>query len=219
MGKARTRAWLASDVGAPARHEDLIGGRDVEAPIGGPVGRRRLRTDRGAAAVEFALVSLVLVPLVLGMIQYGLFFNDSLQTRQATRHAAREGVVWASTISSGDCTTGSDAARLACRALSQVSPVTGKRAVMVKAAGATWTRGTALLVCAVVHSAGDSVGIVPVPHAGMIRSVTAMDIEKDSTSTPGFTDPGGFGTPVVASDSGFASLANDPSGGSWGWCS
>jgi Flp pilus assembly protein TadG len=30
----------------------------------------------GASAVEFALVSVVVFPLLLGMIQYGLLFND-----------------------------------------------------------------------------------------------------------------------------------------------
>ena len=51
--------------------------------------RRRLlalrRGSRGAAAVEFALVVPILFLLVFGIIDYGLYFSNSLATRQATR--------------------------------------------------------------------------------------------------------------------------------------
>lgn len=43
--------------------------------------------DRGAAAVEFALVSVLLLILLFGIIQYGYFFFQST----AAEHAAREG--------------------------------------------------------------------------------------------------------------------------------
>ena len=51
------------------------------------------RRDSGATAVEFALVAPILLLLVFGIIEYGLWFSDSLATRQGVREAARQGVV------------------------------------------------------------------------------------------------------------------------------
>jgi TadE-like protein len=44
-------------------------------------------SDAGAAAVEFALVSVLLFTLLFGIVQYGYFFLQS----SAAEHAAREG--------------------------------------------------------------------------------------------------------------------------------
>lgn len=49
-------------------------------------------SDRGAAAVEFALVLPMLLVLVLGITQFGLTFTQWLQME----HAAREGARWGS---------------------------------------------------------------------------------------------------------------------------
>lgn len=45
--------------------------------------------DRGAAAVEFALILPILVLLVFGIIQYGYFFFQSTAVEAATRDASR----------------------------------------------------------------------------------------------------------------------------------
>jgi Flp pilus assembly protein TadG len=47
----------------------------------------RLRAERGASAVEFALVLPLLVMLVLGIFEFGLAYN----TKITLTHAAREG--------------------------------------------------------------------------------------------------------------------------------
>lgn len=54
------------------------------APQRGP--RRRMRTDRGAAAVEFGLLAVLLFTLLFGIIQFGLW----LWSWQSGGHAARE---------------------------------------------------------------------------------------------------------------------------------
>lgn len=54
--------------------------------------RDGIRDDRGAAAVEFALVSVLLALLLFGMVQFGLVLNQWLQLE----HATREGARWAS---------------------------------------------------------------------------------------------------------------------------
>jgi len=53
---------------------------------------RHLRQDRGASAVEFAIISLVLIMLLTGIIQFGYTFFQYLEIV----HAAREGARWAS---------------------------------------------------------------------------------------------------------------------------
>lgn len=54
--------------------------------------RGRSRRDEGAAAVEFALVSTVLILLLIGIVQFGILFYQWVELT----HAAREGVRWAS---------------------------------------------------------------------------------------------------------------------------
>jgi Flp pilus assembly pilin Flp len=48
--------------------------------------------DRGAAAVEFALVLPILLLLVFGIVQFGITFTQWLEME----HAAREGARWGS---------------------------------------------------------------------------------------------------------------------------
>lgn len=48
---------------------------------------RRVKSDRGASALEFALVIPVLLLLLFGIIEFGVIFQNQL----ALTHAAREG--------------------------------------------------------------------------------------------------------------------------------
>lgn len=52
----------------------------------------RLRGEEGAAAVEFAIVSMLLIMLLVGIIQFAFLFNQW----QQIEHASREGARWAS---------------------------------------------------------------------------------------------------------------------------
>ena len=52
---------------------------------------KRDRSDEGAAAVEFALIAVILFTLLLGIVQFGYLF---FQWNEIT-HAAREGARWA----------------------------------------------------------------------------------------------------------------------------
>ena len=51
--------------------------------------RRAPRSERGASAVEFALVMPILLVLIFGLIQYGLYFWALQGGADATRHGAR----------------------------------------------------------------------------------------------------------------------------------
>lgn len=57
--------------------------------------------DRGAAAVEFALVSLLLFLLLFGIIEFGAYFAQNLALSNGARQGARYGVVPNTSPSSG----------------------------------------------------------------------------------------------------------------------
>src|SRR5262249_12943907 len=46
--------------------------------------------ERGASAVEFALVSVLLLTLVFGILQYGYFFFQQVSNAHAAREGARQ---------------------------------------------------------------------------------------------------------------------------------
>jgi len=52
--------------------------------------RRGWRNERGAVAVEFALVFPILIVVLIGIIEYGSVFNAQLLVTGAAREAARE---------------------------------------------------------------------------------------------------------------------------------
>ena len=164
--------------------------------------RRRLREESGATAVEFALVSVILFPIMFGIMQYGIFFNDSLQARQGIRQATRTAIVQGAPATGCTAPTYTTVyAQVKCSVKAQTNPVTGAVAVMIKVPDTgSWVQGNRLIVCSEVKSAASSVGLLPVPKKGVIRTKTQMSIEVD---TPAVT-----GTPV----------ADTSLSGSWSWC-
>ena len=71
------------------------------------------RSERGAAAVEFALVLPILMTLLLGVIEFGHYFNVQISATHAAREAARSMSV------TGNWTTAEQAARTASPTLNQ----------------------------------------------------------------------------------------------------
>ena len=55
--------------------------------------RRTGRTERGASAVEFALVVPFLILLIIGMVNFGVVLTQQLSLGNAARQAARYAVV------------------------------------------------------------------------------------------------------------------------------
>lgn len=157
---------------------------------------RRTHDERGASAVEFALVAPVLVLLLMGLLQYGLYVRDALDTRQAVREAVRFGA----TAEFGSCGEATDGDDLRCLAHELIAASSDSSWVMVVAPDG-WERGAPLLVCAMVEADG-GFGFVPMPDGGMVSARTQMSIEVD----PG-TDPSGFPTADAA-----------PAGRGWEWC-
>ena len=58
-----------------------------------PDALRRRRGEQGAAAVEFALIAMLMLTLLFGIIQYGLWFWAWQAGGQAAREAARVAAV------------------------------------------------------------------------------------------------------------------------------
>ena len=137
---------------------------------------RRVRgraIDRGAAAVEFALVVLPLLLLVMGILDYGRFFFDSVSLRQGAREAARQAVVQ---MYGASCTTGTVGAKIACSAKAASDITMGAPRVYIPPITSTsGTQGKQLLVCMKSQEAGT--GFVPLPNSGIIRTKTYMSIE------------------------------------------
>lgn len=160
--------------------------------------RVRPRGERGAAAVEFALVFPFLLVIVFGIIDFGLYFNNSINVRQGVREAARQAVV--GQYSSTGCTTGTQMDQLVCSTDKSVGAVAGtaySKVVMP----ATWARGNALVVCSQVKNTGTT-GFVPLPASGYVRSRVQMSIEAD-----------------VPQPTGATTGETLPAGGTWAWCS
>jgi hypothetical protein len=155
--------------------------------------------DRGAAAVEFALVMPVLFLLLFGIIDYGIWFSESLAVRQGVRESARQAVV--QTFDS-TCTAGTDIQKVVCGAKKQIQPFSGVAYAWVVVPSAGWKKGEPLTVCAVVKPDALT-GFLPMPDA--IRSKIRMSIEV-ATPPPTGATPGGAGD-------------TDPTGSNWSWCS
>ncbi len=137
------------------------------------------RAESGAAVVEFALVSVLLFTIMFGILQYGLYFNDALSTRQGVREGVRQGVVRNFVACGGEST---DMGKLKCETKRQIDAVTGTEYVKV-IAPPVWKKTAPLVVCAMVKSDG-AVGLLPMPNGGWITSSTQMSIEQDATPLP-----------------------------------
>lgn len=57
------------------------------------VGRHRARGERGAAAVEFALIVPLLAMIVFGIVDFGWAINRDTMVNNAAREGAREGAL------------------------------------------------------------------------------------------------------------------------------
>jgi len=165
-------------------------------------GRRRRSRDDGTAAVEFAFVLLPLLLIVFGIVNYGLWFNDSLSVRQGVREGARKAVVLKRSTA---CNTswGTTLAAYACGTRAQIVTAGGvSYAKVLYPTSPGWVRGGEVVVCGMVKSINIT-GFVPLPAGGMIKSKTTMSIESAN--------------PVPTGSTSYADTL--PSGvGDWSWC-
>jgi Flp pilus assembly protein TadG len=160
---------------------------------------RRSRDERGASAVELALVLPLLLLVVAAIVDYGMFFDNSLNVRQGVREAARQAVVEAAPTGTCASTEGGFLAQLGCTTRDRVGAIAGE--TYVRTFYTSWSRGSTLTVCSMVRTEGLT-GLVPLPDHGYVRSRTDMSIEV--------TDP------VPAGATSFQDTL--PVGQDWSWC-
>ena len=154
----------------------------------------RRRTVRGAAAVEFALVLPILMVVIFGIVNYGLFFNDSLNARQGVREAARQIAVHNFTLPAGAAASCSVSlgAKIKCITKSSVGALTGPAYVAVKPP-TNWTRGSSITICTVVKPSSIA-RLVPMPSSA--RAMTSMSIEVDDSTLTAATMATNFPSPA-----------------------
>jgi Flp pilus assembly protein TadG len=149
--------------------------------------------DKGAAAVEFALVVPILIVLLCGIIDYGLYFANALGVRSGVSEATRQLIV--SNFSSdcdGFAASGSGAAVTA-KIKDCVGPVAGT--VDVKVKYNQWQPGNNITVCAVVDVQGVT-GLTPMPNDGLVSALVVMPIQQPTAPTsspPNPDNPSWFG--------------------------
>ena len=158
--------------------------------------------DRGAAAVEFALVVPILLAVMFGIVDYGLWFGDSLNVRQGVDEGARRAVV----KDFGTCTGSSESEKTACVVKERIGALGGTVYVQVSVTGpapsntaGNWAKGGELVVCAMVKEEGLT-GLTPMPKDGILRALVHKRVEVTAgSSVPAYSD-----TPPPDSD--------------WAWC-
>lgn len=125
----------------------------------------RRRPERGAAAVEFALVMPILLTLVFGIIQYGWYFYVAEGASGAASNVTRR-------LAVGDCWGGTEALTLA---QSQAFGVTGLDTVPTTLAGAEI--GVTQVSVTVTADADIIGGLLPLPDDGVVTRTVVARLE------------------------------------------
>jgi Flp pilus assembly protein TadG len=130
---------------------------------------RRTRPERGAVAVEFALIFIPFIVLVFGLIQYGWYFYVASTTSGAASNVARR-------LEVGDCWTGSQAEDLA----QLESP-------SIRDGGLTKTPTTltgavpgTTQITVTVNADANIVGFLPMPNGGIVTRTVQARLEDDA---------------------------------------
>lgn len=167
--------------------------------------RLRVRSERGAAMVEFALLVPLLTVLLFGIIEFALVFNDYQSLRQGVREGARQGVVAdlgtdTSCGITGSASSANDATRrLICTTKERVGLDDTTR-VKIVLGTAGYAKDGQLVVCAQRGQQSHTGLFSSLLDHRQIKSRVEMRIEKLSAN------------PIQATEE------TVPSGGSWTWC-
>ncbi|MGV8846220.1 TadE/TadG family type IV pilus assembly protein [Tessaracoccus sp.] len=134
--------------------------------------------QRGATAVEFALVLPLLLTMVFGVIDFGIFFGNTISLQSSAREGAREGVLLGNVI---------DNTRLA-RGLLDASKLQ-VRYVVDESAGEPGT----MVVC-VRYPQSSLTGFFNFVLNGVSESKTVMRMESTAPAKSGATSNWNGGT-------------------------
>jgi Flp pilus assembly pilin Flp len=199
----------------------------MELRAGRRVSRRGARRgDRGAAAVEFALLAVPLLTVLFGAISYGLYFADVQAIGRATSDAARGatlavgpfGLNWTGTTGCAptanllNAVEAGDLAKVVCGLSSSTKPLGGDvlyvKAEIINPSGVqpdAWVSGNRLRVCSVTRDR-TVLPFVPLPGGGLITQRVEMPIQPGGPTGSALIVLG----PVAQGVSGI--------GTDWSWC-
>jgi Flp pilus assembly protein TadG len=145
--------------------------------------RRCARSERGAAAIEFALVMLPLIVLLFGAIQYGLYFWAMQGGSDIARGAARDSSV-------GDATTATCTA-FRSGVKSQIGGLSGDAATATITRTFVYADGTGPLapgdkikVSVQFKSIDMDFPFVPFIHDGLVTSTVTSRVDFTDDSHP-----------------------------------
>jgi Flp pilus assembly protein TadG len=142
---------------------------------GGRVVRRRTGTgtdDRGAAAVEFVLVLPLLIILVFGIIEFGLYFAQELSVSNAARQGARFAVV----PNYGDSGSSSSTCRAILHQVQNAAGTIGMQGADVRVTVSTSSTGTACPTASDDAGLGGAADVVPCA-GGQVGDVVTVTVE------------------------------------------
>jgi Flp pilus assembly protein TadG len=129
--------------------------------------RISLRSERGQAMTELALILPVLALLLFGIVQFGIVFHQYITVTDAVRAGARKAVV-----SRHD---GSPAATAEAAVRKAADGLDGAKLAVTVSAPAGWAPGEDVKVCAAYPYKIDLIGLVF--KAGNLNSCTTERIE------------------------------------------
>ena len=168
--------------------------------------KERLRDERGAALVEFAIVMPLLFLLLFGVIEFAIAFNDYQSIRQGARDGARQAVVkdYGSTVSCGINGAAAAAPDNAKRIICTTKARTGlgndvRVGLRVTENAPAGFKNDTMQVCTVRMIAPITGLLDPFLEGRPLRTEVEMRVERDMDLVGG------------------AYLETDPSG-SWSWC-
>ena len=138
---------------------------------------RRRRSQKGAAAVEFALIAPILIMLLVGLVQYGFYFYAMQSGTSAVGEATRRMAV-------GDCQTPGEVQTLLKGRLGAATTASSPSGITVnpaytKADGTTTTAspgeiGGTVTLTATVPTIDLNFPLISIPNGGNVtRSATA----------------------------------------------
>ena len=167
-------------------------GGTTECRVGSLVrGRRANRGESGVALVEMAIVVPLLLLLVFGILDFGIFLYRNIELTQGVREAGRQGAVALYDGGNAACNVGSPTQNLVCLT-KQRSGVPGMAVYVIVPNN---TVGKPFAVCATYKSSAVT-GLVQPFLPKYMHTETIMRLEQAPTAgltTGGDADPEGDG--------------------------
>jgi Flp pilus assembly protein TadG len=131
--------------------------------------KRGGRNQKGASAVEFALIMIPFFVLIMGLIEYGWYFYVGQNTSGAASTLARK-------LEVGDCWATGQSLTFAQNQSAQVTSVsTNPSATSSPAAGTAFTL--------TVTANAQLMNFLPVPNGGTITRTVSAQVEDDKASS------------------------------------